>query len=591
MKQVWRVFRYCRRYPWYAWGTLSCALLSTLCSLVFPKLTGLILDDLRVHGDPSRLGWMALGLFAAFLFRDLFNGLRIVLNNSFEQHVIYDLRRELYGVMQRLPLGWFDNRATGDLMTRVSEDVTSMERVLIDGIEQGSVAVLQLAGVAALLFWTNAELAWWVMLPVPLVFAGVWAYTSTAHKRYRLQRKAASDMNSLLLDNLQGIRQIKSFGAEERELEHFSEKAGEVRRTSLLVMRVWALYSPAMNFLHGLGLVLVVYFGGRIWLRGEIQPGELVGFILYAGMFYDPINRLHQLNQLFQAGRAAGERVFRIMDTPEEPEPAPGTARLLPPAPAGGRRVEFERVGFDYEAGREVLKGIDLAAEPGQTIALVGPTGAGKSSIVGLIPRFYRAKSGSVRIDGIPVEDLALGPLRREIGLVTQEAFLFNASVRFNLLFGDARAEEGRLWEALRAANAEDFVRALPQGLETVVGERGVKLSVGEKQRLSIARALLKNPPILILDEATASVDTATERLIQEALDRLLKQRTSFVIAHRLSTIRNADLICVLKHGEIVERGTHAELLARDGLYARLCRAQHGSETIERAFETLEAAG
>jgi ABC-type multidrug transport system fused ATPase/permease subunit len=589
MKQLWRVFQYCRSYPGYALGTLTCAILSTLCTLVFPKLTGLIIDDLRLNGDLGRLAWMTGGLFAAFFFRDVFNGLRIVLNNSFEQNVVYDLRRELYGVMQRLPLGWFDNRATGDLMTRVSEDVTNMERVLIDGIEQGSVSVLQLAGVAALLFWTNAELAWWAILPVPFIFAGVWYYTTTAYSRYRLQRIAASDMNSLLLDNLQGIRQIKSFGAEERELAHFSYKAGEVRRTSLLVMRIWALYSPAMNFLHGLGLVLVVYFGGRIWLRGGIETGELIGFILYTGMFYDPINRLHQLNQLFQAGRAASERVFKIMDTPQEPEPAAGRERSLPVCSGGGRRVEFKNVGFSYEDGREVLKGVDLVAEAGKTIALVGPTGAGKSSIVGLIPRFYRAQLGGVWIDGVAVNDVPLAALRQEIGVVTQEAFLFNASVRFNLHLGDPQADEARLWEALKAANAEEFVKALPQGLETVVGERGVKLSVGEKQRLSIARALLRNPPVLILDEATASVDTATERLIQEALDRLLKERTSFVIAHRLSTIRNADLICVLKHGEIVERGTHGELLARNGLYARLCRAQHGTETIERVFEEIEA--
>jgi ABC-type multidrug transport system fused ATPase/permease subunit len=302
-------------------------------------------------------------------------------------------------------------------------------------------------------------------------------------------------------------------------------------------------------------------------------------------MFYDPINRLHGLNQMIQSGRAAAERVFRILDTPVETEPV--TAMQLPARKGGGRRVAFENVSFSYRDDVPVLKNITLAAEPGQTVALVGPTGAGKSSLINLIPRFYVPNKGAVRIDGVPNDQLSLAELRAEVGIVTQESFLFNDTVLNNLRFGRPNATLDEIEFALKAANAWDFVQRMPEKLESVVGERGVRLSVGEKQRISIARALLKDPPILILDEATASVDTQTERLIQEALERLMSERTSFVIAHRLSTVRNADVICVLQHGEILEQGDHATLFAKGGLYAKLCAIQHGHETIEEAFERI----
>jgi ABC-type multidrug transport system fused ATPase/permease subunit len=585
-----RVFRYCRRYPGYALATLGCAVASTLLGMAYPKLTGLIIDSVRPGGDGGALAWMALGLAGAFLGRDLFNGLRIVLNNTFEQLVIFDLRSDLYGVMQRLPVPWFDQRATGDLMTRVSEDVTSVERVLIDGIEQGVVAVLQIAGVGFLLFWINPTLALWSLVPIPFLVAGALWYTTTAHERYRVQRRAVSAMNALLLDNLQGVRQIKSFVRERRELEHFREKALAVKDGMLVVMKAWAVYSPSMSFLAAAGTVLVLYFGGLDVVSGKaFSHGELVTFMLYVGMFYEPVNRLHSLNQLVQAGRAAGERVFKIMDT--EPEGAGAGRAVLPPRAGTGRAVRYEGVAFGYREGLPVLRGIDLEVPAGTTVALVGPTGAGKTTVVNLLPRFYECTAGRLTIDGVSVTDVPLEALRSEIGIVSQESFLFNASVRENLRFGRPEATEEEMWRALEAANARAFVEALPEKLETNVGERGVKLSVGEKQRLSIARALLKDPPILILDEATASVDTATEILIQQALERLMKNRTSFVIAHRLSTVRNAGLICVLEKGRIVEQGRHDELLGRGGLYARLCAAQSSGRTIEEVFEKMDEAG
>ncbi len=580
-----RIFAYVRNYPGYAVATLACAVLSTLAGFVYPKLTGWIINDVIAVGISDQLPWLVGGIIAAFFVRDFLNAVRIILNNTFEQHVIFDLRSELYAAMQRLPAGWFDNRSTGDLLTRVSEDVTNMERVLIDGIEQGIVAVLQIVGVTAFLLWINPALALWSMLPVPFLITGAAWYTLTAHQRYRIQRRAVSAMNSLLLDNLQGIRQIKSFGAEDRELAHFQQKADAVRHGNLVVMKTWAIYNPAMTFFGATGTALVLYFGGRDVLDGRMNIGGLVTFLLFVGMLYEPIGRLHSLNQLVQSGRAAAERVFRILDTPREPQPAHPAS--LPPRGPNGRRVDFRGVEFGYEPNRPVLHRIDLVARAGSMIALVGPTGAGKSSIVNLLPRFYERTGGLIEIDGIDIRDLTTDTLRREIAVVTQEPFLFNATIRENLLLGDSTASDARLFEALGHARARDFVIRLPKGLDTIVGERGVKLSVGEKQRLSIARALLKDAPILILDEATASVDTATEQLIREALDHLLQRRTSFVIAHRLSTIRAADEICVIEDGRIIERGRHADLLRAGGLYADLCRAQFGEETIEETFKRV----
>ena len=587
MKDLRRVFADCRRYPGFAVATFLCAIFSTAFAILYPKLTGSIINDALAGERSDRLLWMVLAVLLSFFLRDFLNALRIVLNNTFEQNVIFDLRSDLYSHLQRLPLRWFDNQSTGDLLTRVSEDVTSMERVLIDGIEQGSVAVLQILGVGIWLFSINSRLAWLVMLPMPLLATGALIYTKASHQRHRAIRRATSAMNALLLDNLQGVLQIKSFGREKSEHAHFKQKARAVLDASVHLMKTWAGYSPSMSFLSATGIVLVLYFGGLDVLQGRpgFRVGDLMAFLLYVRMFHEPVEKLHQLNQLFQGGRAAAERVFKILDTAVEEEP--GTPLSLPPREVTARRVEFQSVEFEYEDGRTVLHEISLVAQAGQTIALVGPTGAGKSSLVGLIPRFYRQQSGNILIDNINHNKLPLEELRRQVGVVTQEAFLFNASVRENLLLGKPSANEEEIYAALHAANAFDFVVKLPRVLETNVGEHGVKLSVGEKQRLSIARALLKDPPILILDEATASVDTATERLIQEALERLLKNRTSFVIAHRLSTVRRADLICVLQAGRIIERGRHDELLNLNGLYAKLCHAQSVGETIEQTFEHL----
>jgi ATP-binding cassette subfamily B protein/subfamily B ATP-binding cassette protein MsbA len=608
-----RVGVYLRPYKLMVAGTIGCAVLSLLSGFLFPELTHIIIDSVIQQKRYDWLARAAFALIAAFFFREFFNSLRIRINNALEQNVIFDMRRHVYARLQRLPVFWFDQRASGDLMTRIIEDVNSVERLLIDGVEQGTVALLSIVGAVVVMFILSPPLALVSLIPVPFLIGGALWYTLTAHKRYRIQREASSAMNALLMDNLQGIRQIKAFGRQVHEDERFAQRADDLREGTLVVMRVWAYYGPAMQFFGAFGTALLLWVGGVQVIHDKMTVGQLVAFMFWAGMFfYEPIGRLHGLNQMLQSARAAAARVFDILDMGEERSDRQGVLSK----PVRGE-ILYENISFAYvqeerrspdqredDAGatersepetgapkpeRHVLQNISLHARPGEMIALVGPTGAGKSTLVNLLPAFYEPTAGRILIDGQDISGISLASLRENVSVVSQEAFLFNGTVRENILYGRLNATEEELVAASRAANCHEFITKLPNGYDSRVGERGVKLSVGEKQRVSIARALLKNAPILILDEATASVDTATEKLIQEALERLMANRTSFVIAHRLSTIRKADQILVVRRGQIIERGTHDDLMAvNGGLYAKLARIQ-GTTFIEEGFEKLAA--
>ena len=585
MLSILRVLRYIKRYPLMAAGTVGFAVLGTLMVIVFPSVTERVIDDAIRGNKPELILPLIFLAIGAFVVQSLSNGLRIVLNNTFEQKVIFDFRSDLYNHIQRLPLIWFDHRATGDIMTRVLEDVNAVERVLIDGVEQGTVAILQALIVAILLLVRAPWLAALTMLPIPFLVSGALIYTLTAKSRYKAQRQAASEMNSILHDNLSGVRQIKAYARESTEHRRFNEASERLKQATLVIMKAWAIYTPSMDFLTSCGLVIVTGFGGAAVLHGRMAIGELVAFLILVRFLYEPIGRLHSLNQMFQSARAAGDRVFEILDEPAERDLRQNESL----DPIG--HVEYRDVTFSYAEGQPVLRNVSFVAEPGQTIALVGATGAGKSTLVSLLLRFYELDSqgGDILIDGNSIRTLSKNAIRSVTGFVSQECFLFNGTIRENLLFGRSDASEADIWNALKTANADGFVSQLPKGLDSGVGERGIRLSVGEKQRISIARAILKDPPMLLLDEATASVDTETERQIQEALDRLLLGRTSFVIAHRLSTVRDADQILVLERGEIVERGDHEQLLEAGGLYAKLCQSGLFFENNDEAIAGVGA--
>jgi ATP-binding cassette subfamily B protein/subfamily B ATP-binding cassette protein MsbA len=476
----------------------------------------------------------------------------------------HQIRVEVYGKLQRLPVKWFDSNASGEIMSRVADDVPTMERVIVEGLDQALAALLQFLIVISYMLWHSWQLTLVTLAPLPLIGIITSWWTKRAEPKWRESSEASSALNALLHDNLSGIRQIKAYTVEPEALDKFHKASRKVGEKHMVVMNGQAIVWPAVSCIAESGIILMIAVGTWWTLQGKLSTGVPIAFLVAWGFLFDPISRINPLAQTFTRGVVAAKRVFAILDTPDEINLTEGTR----PAAFVGE-VGFRDVSFAY-ADAPTLTRVNLHAAPGETVALVGPTGAGKSTVLNLLSRFHEADSGEIRLDGHPINGLSKEWLRDHTGYVTQESFLFNTTIRENLQLAKANATDDEIWAVLEAANAAAFVRELPEGLDAVAGERGGRFSGGEKQRISIARALLKNPPLLLLDEATSALDNETERLIQGALDTLRTNRTCFVIAHRLSTVRNAHRIYVLDEGAVVESGSHGELVELGGLYARL---------------------
>ena len=492
--------------------------------------------------------------------------------------VVADVRKYIYDHMQRLSLRFYEDKQVGQLMSNVVNDTDLFEQLIAHAIPDVVVNAITFIAVTIVLVGLNWKLTLLSTIPIPLVFLSLRIVAKYVRPAFRTRQKQLGDLNAMLNDNLSGIREIKAFTREQAEEKRVHQQIDNYRLSLLRALKLMATFQPFVDFTSSLGVLIVIFFGGRLALQGELPVSDLVAFFLYLEMFYAPVRSLSGAWEAIQSSLAGADRVSDLLSEPQEPHNAPGAIPLRGRARGD---IAFNQVNFSYIDGVSVLEDISLDIPAHSITALVGPTGVGKSTLVSLIPRFYDVTTGSITLDGRDIRQYTLDSLRQQISIVLQDVFLFYGTVRENLLFGRPDANEDQMIAAARAANAHDFIIDLPQGYDTLIGERGVKLSGGQKQRLSIARAILKDAPILILDEATSSVDTETELLIQEALERLMQGRTTIIIAHRLSTVRNADQIVVLEDKSIREMGSHEELLGlEDGLYRRLYTVQRQVEPV-----------
>ncbi|MBN1563795.1 MAG: ABC transporter ATP-binding protein [Anaerolineae bacterium] len=491
--------------------------------------------------------------------------------------VVADMRKHIYQHVQRLSLRFYEDKQTGQMMSRIVNDTDLFEMLIAHAVPDIVVNLLTFVGVGAMLMLMNWQLGLLSLIPVPFVVLVMRGYAKKVRPAFRRRQVELGELNAALNDNISGIREIKAFTREDAEAQRISYGIDNYRRSLLYALKMMAIFQPLVDFTSSLGMLVVIYFGGMLVNDGTLAVADLVAFFLYLEMLYQPIRGLSDSWERVQESLAAGDRVDELLSESPDIEERPDAIRLT--ARARGA-ITFNDVSFCYSQGDMVLENINLEIDAGQMIALVGPTGVGKSTLVSLIPRFYDPVSGTVRLDGVDTRELDVESLRQQISIVLQDVFLFHGTVRENIQFGNPAASEADIIRAAQTANADQFIRELPHGYDTMIGERGVKLSGGQKQRLSIARAVLKDAPILILDEATSSVDTETEILIQEALERLMAGKTTIIIAHRLSTVRNADKIIVLENTHIAEMGTHQELVSRRGLYNRLYTAQRRLQNL-----------
>ncbi len=566
-----RLWGYLRRYRSTLWLASIFVAINTLLTMLGPYLLGLAIDNYIIPGDLPGLARLCLLMIGVYATTSLATWAQTYLMAGVAQNTVRDLRNDLFEHLQTLSLRFFDTRAHGDLMSRLTNDIENVNTVLSESATQLVSGALSLVGIAAIMLWLNPQMAAASLVLLPLLTFGLMRWIGHRTRvGFRQQQADLGKLNGLIEETITGQRVIKAYNRETTVLGEFDETNRALQKSATNAQIFAGYIGPTMNVIYNLGLALIAGLGGWLAIQGLATVGTIASFINYSRQFSRPLNEIANLYNSIQSAIAGAERVFALLDETPEIVDVPNAIAL----PQLRGDVQFRAVSFGYDAAQPILKGIDLAAKPGETIALVGPTGAGKTTIVNLLTRFYDIDQGLITIDGHDLRQIQQDELRRQLGIVLQDTFLFSDTVLENIRYGRLTASDEEVIAAATLANADPFIRRLPNGYATQLSERASNLSQGQRQLLAIARAILADPRILILDEATSSVDTRTEKQIQEAMLRLMSGRTSFVIAHRLSTIRNADQILVINHGEVVERGTHEQLLAQHGFYEHLYRSQ-----------------